>query len=225
MSKAILLALFVFIGCASQAIAQNAKVVAIPQVMQDWGMTGIWAPNCNQPASPGNSYWTFVRYNNDVWLRRDLGSASTVNPIQDARSEPGGKLALTIQFTTPWLQSFDTYVKAKDGRMRVADIQQNGLTIAKDGKFTNGSQTVWLSSCKTVPGVQAADVSTTLRQWGLEGRWSSSCGQPDATSFLHGNRSVVMHRHFGAGGDANPVREAYLAPDGALDLVQPLHQG
>jgi hypothetical protein len=146
------LRLLAFVAAALIGSAQAAVAQDVAKTLSRWGLLGVWALDCSQPASGSNGYLAYVdKGGGKVSHERDFGDRKDANDVQQARTGKGGALQLVVNF--PGLSQTRKYtlLMAPDGRIRaMSNSKADGTEpTIKDGIFTaNSSPTPWQVRCR-----------------------------------------------------------------------------
>jgi hypothetical protein len=141
---------FVFTGSTVTLRAQQLREGGSPpEVMQDFGLTGRFAPDCGKPPSRENAHMSYHNENGQIRIAMDAGP--TVRRysflIVSAMRIGTDKIVLRQQIDSTVL---DVIMVRQGDRLRSMSSQRvdDGSFLIKDGiMLATGHETVWSSSC------------------------------------------------------------------------------
>jgi tetratricopeptide (TPR) repeat protein len=125
------------------------------QILENYGVLGVWSADCNKPASPSNVYIVYraldeKRVQSDAM--KDPKERAHVNVIESA--EGLGPNEITLTQTS---QNRDVYrLHIEGNRVRPLELMRNGTKYVADGRhlanISNpaliGKETPWVNKCK-----------------------------------------------------------------------------
>ena len=128
-----------------------AAAQSLQKTMSDFGLLGVWAPDCSKPTAVDNQRATYKATSaNSASLVYVAGEKYNDNAytISGARFLDAATIELNEEFLTDHSQMVVTVVKA-NGRIRTfASREVNGSVLIRDGVVTStGRPTNWLSRC------------------------------------------------------------------------------
>ena len=123
------------------ALPVSAQAQTVQQVFQEFGLIGVWARVCNQPASidSGNSHAIYSRMSADgVMLTYDNGPKykPSVFAIVSARRAAANQLVYVEERVPDKLRVTITVQKSADEISVLSSVMDDGKVLVKDGRFT-----------------------------------------------------------------------------------------
>jgi hypothetical protein len=124
---------------AGEAAAQNALEAATK-----WGLLGTWAIDCKAKPEPQNAFYTYMRQNKALVLKRDLGrdhKLDTSEIVSGVLTADGGiELAIYFRQVTPPAVRTQRLLKEDGGYRVLFNRDQHDAYSSRDSKFTaNGA--------------------------------------------------------------------------------------
>lgn len=159
------------IFCHCLLIPTVASAESVAATLTQWGLMGTEAKDCSRPASPSNTYYSYVgRADGSAYYSRDFGVGNSSNDsveLEAATIEPGGAIVLRLassnktqgstqimgpagRFTSSNKPREMSRIKGPDGRVRTMfNREVGGDYSVRDGKLVHtGAETPWYTSCK-----------------------------------------------------------------------------
>jgi hypothetical protein len=139
-------------ACAASILlaAPAAQAATVQEVIQNFGLIGVFAVDCSKPASAQNSY-VVQRAVDAEHVQRDLmiGPAARQNFYVVDRAEVAKPNEVAISMTSEG-RRLNLLLRAEPKRMRtIESAPENGAKLIADGRFVdNGAQTPWLNKCE-----------------------------------------------------------------------------
>ncbi len=148
----------VALAALALATAGTAQAQSVPDVVRQFGLLGTWALDCGKPASPENSWSTYVASGDKVLRKDDRGSggdkavdmlvrtakllAPDLLQVQERGADMPPDLAATWE-TTVVLR------KESANRFRIWKSSMGGKTTVDNGKVVSGGGDTWaMSRCR-----------------------------------------------------------------------------
>jgi hypothetical protein len=142
------------IACAqSLLIADRANAQSAARSVQDFGLIGKWAIECNQPPSPANEHAEFALTQlGAVWVLNDFGPDydGMVYRVVDAQRIGLDKLSLRQVLAADDTIALDIVLLRSNDRIRVwLSRTAAGDVLVKDGMVAsaNRQETRWAGRC------------------------------------------------------------------------------
>ena len=117
----------------------------------DFGLIGVWAGACDEPATPINNHATYALSSSGaITLTYDAGERyePTRYAIVNAEIVADDKIALREDYLNE-KQTLEILVRKDKGRIRVwTSKSTDGRVLVQDGVITNNRETLWLQRCR-----------------------------------------------------------------------------
>jgi hypothetical protein len=141
------------IGLVASAVmlAAPAQAASAKQVLESYGLLGMFAIDCTKPASRTNSY-VVRRALDDDRVQHDLMHGATeraaVGIIETAQGRGPNEVA-TSGGNADNTVRMDHVIRVESARWRVLEMIEDGRPIISGGRFTFGAgqQLPWLNKC------------------------------------------------------------------------------
>jgi hypothetical protein len=128
----------------------GASAQSVADVMQQWGILGVWASDCGAPPSRRNYHLGYRAVGGGRVMHERFFGAGTDGQAVISAAIVGGTLELVVDFGPPGGTRRWTMFKGPDGRMRAwrnSRVDGSSLTV-QDGRFTSdGRDTPWQTMC------------------------------------------------------------------------------
>jgi hypothetical protein len=145
---------FVMLAALLLALPATGQTESVQQVLENFGLIGIWAPACGEPmnAATDNSEAIYALSHSDgVILTYDYGAAHRPSTyrILSARQETAGRLAYVEERLADKTRATVTVIKAKGAINVTTSVNENGRVLVQDGRIVaNGQETPRRTRCR-----------------------------------------------------------------------------
>ena len=123
--------------------------------MEGWGILGTWAADCSAPPGRDNTFYTYVRRGDRVFLDRDGQGFKDSSPITRAEVLPDGMIEYRVDFGRGPKKDrsnvfINTFAKGPEGRIRIFfNRSEAGEVTVREGRLLPGGvETSWRERCR-----------------------------------------------------------------------------